>query len=61
LIDTLRLKEFRTFEDYCVVKWNLSRDYVNKNIRALGVLNNLDTMVSKYFEMLKHLNFLNKT
>lgn len=39
-------KEFRTFEDYCVVKWDLSRDYVNKNIRALGVLNNLDTMVS---------------
>ena len=40
-------KEFRTFDDYCVVKWDLSRDYVNKNIRALGVLNNLDTIVSK--------------
>jgi len=34
-------KEFRTFEDYCVVKWNLSKRYINRNLKALDTLNNL--------------------
>ena len=38
-------KEFRTFDDYCVVKWGLSKNYINKNIKALDALNNLGTMV----------------
>lgn len=34
-------KEFRTFEDYCVVKWDLSIRHVNRNLKALDTLNNL--------------------
>lgn len=40
-------KEFRTFDDYCVIKWGLSKNYVNKNIKALDTLNNLGTIVPK--------------
>ncbi len=34
-------KEFRTFEDYCIVKWDLSIRHVNRNLKALDTLNNL--------------------
>jgi len=37
-------KEFRTFDDYCVVKWDLSKRYVNRNLKALDTLNNLGPM-----------------
>lgn len=40
-------KEFKTFDEYCLVKWDFSKNYVNKNIRALKTLNNLGTMVPK--------------
>ena len=34
-------KEFRTFEDYCIVKWDLSKNYVNRNLKALKTLDDL--------------------
>lgn len=42
-------KEFRTFEDYCVVKWNLSKRYINRNLKALDTLNNLGP-IGPHFE-----------
>lgn len=37
-------KEFRTFEDYCIVKWNLSVRHINRNLKALKTLDNLGPM-----------------
>ena len=43
-------KEFRTFDDYCVVKWGLSKNYVNRNLKALDTLNNLVPMGTNNIE-----------
>jgi len=34
-------KEFRTFEEYCNVKWNFSKTHVNRNLQALKTLDDL--------------------
>jgi hypothetical protein len=36
-----------TFEEYCQKRWGWNRDYANKQIRAAGVVQNLDSIVSK--------------
>jgi hypothetical protein len=33
----------KTFEDYCRERFAMNRDYINKQIRAADVINNLDT------------------
>ena len=43
-------KEFRTFDDYCVVKWGLSKNYVNRKLKALDTLNNLVPMGTNNIE-----------
>ncbi len=40
-------KTHETFEDYCRERWDMTRGRINQIIRAVGVLENLDTTVSK--------------
>jgi len=44
--------EFDTFEDYCLSKWNISRDYGYKLIQASNVISNLYTIVDKPTEII---------
>ena len=39
--------EFRTFEDYCRQRWDMTRQYANQLISSVHVVNSLETIVSK--------------
>lgn len=39
--------EYKTFEEYCKERWNISRPRAYQLIEAAGVINNLSTMVDK--------------
>lgn len=38
-------ESFKTFEDYCLERWGMARNYANKMIAAAGVVGNLGTNV----------------
>jgi protein gp37 len=40
-----RARGFTTFEEYCQKRWGLGRNYVNKQIAAAAVIQNLGTVV----------------
>ncbi len=39
-------ESFSTFDDYCIAKWGIKKDYANKVIGSSDVIDNLNTIVS---------------
>lgn len=39
-------EEYSTFDEYCVAKWSIKKDYANKVIGSSDVIDNLNTIVS---------------
>lgn len=44
-------QDFSTFEDYCQERWGLGRNFINRQIAAIHVVENLVTVVTKNNEV----------